>query len=64
MNEEELKCQYCGKPAEMYTSPWGIPATVSVCKFHLWILPFWPALRLHTIAVVLIIIAIIAYIFF
>ncbi|MBC8298945.1 MAG: hypothetical protein H8E55_24555 [Pelagibacterales bacterium] len=64
MNEEELKCQYCGKPAKMYTSPWGIPATVSVCKFHLWILPFWPVLRLHTIAVVLIIIAIIVYIFF
>ena len=64
MNEEELKCQYCGKPAKMYTSPWGIPATVIVCKFHLWILPFWPALRFHTIAIVLIIIAIIAYIFF
>ena len=21
MTEEELKCQYCGKPAKMYTSP-------------------------------------------
>ena len=64
MNEEKLKCQYCGKPAKMYTSPWGIPATVDVCKFHFWILPFWPALRLHTIVFFLIIIAIIAYIFF
>jgi len=64
MNEEELKCQYCNKPGKMYTSPWGVPATLNLCKFHLWILPFWPALRFHTIAIVLIIIAIIAYIFF
>jgi hypothetical protein len=61
MNEEELKCQYCGKPAKMYTSPWRIPATVSVCKFHLWALPFYPRviINLSTIFLYLIIIGII-----
>ena len=37
MNEEELKCQYCNKPGKMYDSPWGVPATLNLCKFHLWI---------------------------
>ena len=58
------KCLYCDKQGTLMVSPWGVPGTLYVCKFHFWILPFWPALRLHTIAVVLIIIAIISYIIF
>ena len=58
------KCNYCDKQGKLYWSPWGVPATLPLCKFHFWILPFWPALRLHTIVFFLIIIAIIAYIFF
>ena len=61
---KKAKCNYCDKQGTLYSSPWGIPATLHLCKFHFWILPFWPALRLHTIVFFLIIIAIIAYIFF
>ena len=61
---EKAKCNYCDKQGKLYWSPWGVPATLHLCKFHFWILPFWPVLRLHTIAVVLLIIAITAYIFF
>ena len=62
MNEEEVKCQYCEKPAKMYTSPWRIPATVSVCKFHLWALPFYPQVIINLTIIIfyLIIIGIIA----
>ena len=61
---EKGKCLYCDKQGTLMVSPWGVPGTLYVCKFHFWILPFWPALRLHTIVFFLIIIAIISYIIF
>tara|TARA_B100001115_G_C15508233_1_gene240734 strand:- start:248 stop:520 length:273 start_codon:yes stop_codon:yes gene_type:complete len=41
---KNYQCQYCGKPGKMYTSPWKIPASVIVCKFHLFTLIFSPRL--------------------
>ena len=58
------KCAYCDKQGKFYYSPWRVPASLHLCSYHWWILPFWPVLRLHAIVVVLLIIAIIAYIFF
>jgi len=52
MNEEKLKCQYCGKSGKWYTSPWGIPATVSVCRFHLWALPFYPQVIINLTVII------------
>ena len=39
---EKAKCNYCDKQGTLYWSPWGVPATLHLCKFHFWILPFWP----------------------
>ena len=61
---ERGKCYYCNKQGNFYWSPWGVPGSLHLCKFHFWILPFWPALRLNTIVVVLLITAVTAYIFF
>jgi|TARA_B100000586_G_scaffold220602_1_gene167655 hypothetical protein len=56
------KCQYCNKPGKMYGSPWGVPATLNLCKFHLWALPFYPQVIINLTIIIfyLIIIGIIA----
>ena len=35
------KCDFCGRPGEMMTSPWGVPATYTLCGWHFWRLLIW-----------------------
>jgi len=58
------QCQYCDKSGKIYTSPWRIPATVCVCKFHLFTLIFSPRLTGFALFPILIAIVIIWLIFF
>ena len=66
MKDEKLTCQYCHKPGELMTSPWGVPATLSLCRYHFWILPFWPniILNLTTLTIYIVIVLIIFFLFF
>ena len=57
------KCNYCSNQGKLYVSPWGVPASLYLCRFHFWILPFWPILRFQTIVLLTIVISIIFYIF-
>ena len=61
---ENVKCQYCGKPGKVRTSPWGIPATVCVCKFHLWTLIFSPRITSIGFFLILLVVGVIWLIFF
>ena len=37
---QERPCDYCGKKGKLYCSPWGVPATLSLCNWHLFLLFF------------------------
>ena len=59
------KCDFCGRPGEMMTSPWGVPATYTLCTWHFWRLLIWqpPFAPLQAIFRLLIIIVIFFIIF-
>ena len=37
---QETPCDYCGKKGKLHGSPWGVPATLSLCDWHLFLLFF------------------------
>ena len=37
---QETPCVYCGKKGKLHGSPWGVPATLSLCDWHLFLLFF------------------------
>lgn len=37
---ESVPCDCCGQPGKLEGSPWGVPATLSLCKWHCFLLFF------------------------
>ena len=49
---EKGKCFYCDKQGNFYWSPWGVPGSLYLCKFHLWALPFYPKIYINLTIVI------------